>query len=39
MGMGLDHCIHCAFHVLCSNMLHDYVNYMHGKMYMQKEEN
>ena len=25
MGMGLDHCIHCAFHVLCFNMLHDCV--------------
>ena len=25
MGMGLDHYIHCAFHVLCSNMLHDCV--------------
>ena len=25
MGMGLDHCIHCAFHVLCLNMLHDCV--------------
>ena len=41
MGMGLDHCIHCAFHVLCSNMRHDcvmcYVNYMHGKMYMEKK--
>ena len=22
MGMGLDHCIHGAFHVLCLNMLH-----------------
>ena len=42
MGMGLDHCIHFAFHVLCSNMLHDYffcyVNYIHGKIYMEKEE-
>ena len=25
MGMGLDHCIHGAFHVLCFTMLHDYV--------------
>ena len=25
MGMDLDHCIHCAFHVLCPNMVHDYV--------------
>ena len=23
--MGLDDCIYCAFHVLCYNMLHDYV--------------
>ena len=23
MDMGLDHCINCAFHVLCSNMLPD----------------
>ena len=42
MGMGLDHCIHWVFHALCSNMLHDCVlccvNYMHGKMYMEKEE-
>ena len=25
MGRGLDHCIHCAFHVLFPNMLHDCV--------------
>ena len=42
MGMGLDHCIHCAFHVLCPNTLHDCVlcvvwNYIHGKMYMEKK--
>ena len=41
--MGLDHCIHCAFHVLCPNMLHACVlcvvwNYIHGKKYMEKEE-
>ena len=42
MGMCLDHCIHCAFPVLCPNMLHDYVlcvvNYIHGKIYMEKKE-
>ena len=40
MGMGLDHCI-CAFHVLYFNMLYDCVccvNYISGKMYMEKEE-
>ena len=26
--MGLDHYIHCAFHVLCPNMLHDCVLYV-----------
>ena len=41
--MGLDHCIHCAFHVLCPNMLHACVlcvvwNYIHGKKYMEKGE-
>ena len=40
--MGVDHCIHCAFHVLCSNMLHDCVlccvKDIHGKVYMEKEE-
>ena len=44
MGMSLDHYIYCAFHVLC---LICYmivccvlccVNNMHGKMYMEKEE-
>ena len=25
MRMGLDHCIHGAFHVFCFSMLHDYV--------------
>ena len=25
MDIGLDHYIHCAFHVLCLNMLHDCV--------------
>ena len=40
--MGLDHCIHCSFHVLCPNMLNAYVlcvvcNYIHGKMYMEKK--
>ena len=25
MGMGLDHCIHCAFSCLVLNMLHDSV--------------
>ena len=34
--MGLNHCIHCAFHVLCPNMLHACLlcvlwNYKHGK--------
>ena len=42
MDMGLNHCIHCAFRVLCLNMLYDcvlcYANYIHGKMYMEKEE-
>ena len=38
MGMGLDHCIHCTFHVLCPNMLHDCVNYIHVEVYMEKEE-
>ena len=40
--MGLDHCIHGAFHVLCPNMLHACVlcvvwNYIHGKMYIEKK--
>ena len=39
--MGLDHCIHRAFHVLCPNMLHDCVmccvNYVHGKKYIEKK--
>ena len=42
MGMSLDHCIHCALHVMCLNcyMLCDmrYVNYMHGEMYMTRKE-
>ena len=43
MGMGLDHCIHGAFHVLCFTMLHDYVQCncvidIHGVMYMEKTE-
>ena len=42
--MGLDHCIHCGFHVLCPNMLHACVlyvvwNYIHGKLYMKKKWN
>ena len=32
MGMGLDNCIHCAFHVLCPNMLHDCVLCVVGDM-------
>ena len=36
MVMGLDDFIHCAFHVLCFNVLHDCMNYIHGKVYMQK---
>ena len=40
--MGLDHCIHCGFHVLCPNMLNDCVlyvvwNYIHGKLCMKKK--
>ena len=42
MGMGLNHCIHGAFHVLCFTMLHDYVLCdcvidIHGVMYMEKD--
>ena len=40
--MGLDHCIHGAFHVLCFTMLLDYVLCdcvidIHGVMYMDKD--
>ena len=40
MGMGLDHGIHGAFHVLCFTMLRDYVlcNYVidiHGVINME----
>ena len=36
MGMGLDHCIHCAFHVLCFNTLHDCVLCVVSIIYMVK---
>ena len=40
MGMGIDHCIHCAFKCLVLKMLPDggmcCVNYIHGKMYIGK---
>ena len=36
MGMGLDHCIHCTFHVLCPNMLHDCVICVVSIIYMVK---
>ena len=40
MGMGLDHCIYGAFHVLSSMcyMIVCYGNYIHGKMYIGKDE-
>ena len=36
--MGLDHCIHCAFHVwrLICYMVVCCVNNLHGKVYMEK---
>ena len=34
--MGLDHCIHYAFHVLCSNTLHEYVICVMWTIYMVK---
>ena len=38
MSMGLDHCIHCVFHVWCliCYMIVCCVNNIHGKVYMEK---
>ena len=39
MGMGLDHCIHCVFHVYLTWMITLFcMNYIHGKLYIGKEE-
>ena len=40
MGMGLDLCIHCAFHVWYSicYMIVCCVNNIYGEVYMEKEK-
>ena len=38
MGMGLDHYIHYAFHVLYYVIVIYYMNYIHDRMYIGKDE-
>ena len=38
MGMGLEYCIHCVHFMFYAEMCYMIMIYMHGKMYIEKEE-